>query len=152
MVGQRSDEHNCEGGLRSKCVDAAYKDRRARNNLSVRKSRAKTRAFESGMISEYHELRRITTLLRTRVRKSLRELRFLALLFRRANRTPPDFITEILKNAEAGKLGRLLDVEDRHSEFDELEPRHSNGERSTEDNVDSSGTKWIRFFAVCKPS
>ncbi|TGZ73147.1 hypothetical protein CRM22_001688 [Opisthorchis felineus] len=141
MVGQLSDDLSCADGLRSKHVDAAYRDLRARNNVSVRKSRAKTRAFKSEMINEYHELRRTTTLLRTRVRKSLRELRFLALLFRRAHKTPPDFITGILKTAENGKLGRLLDVEDRHSEFDELEPRHSNSERSTEDKVLSSGTK-----------
>ncbi|KAG5449429.1 hypothetical protein CSKR_200961 [Clonorchis sinensis] len=136
-----SDDQGCADGLRSKCVDAAYKDLRARNNVSVRKSRAKTRAFKSEMINEYHELRRITTLLRTRVRKSLRELRFLALLFRRAHRRPPDFITEILKTAENGKLRQLLDVEVRHSEFDELEPRHSNSQRSAENNFLCSRTK-----------
>ncbi|KAF8572131.1 hypothetical protein P879_01299 [Paragonimus westermani] len=90
-------------------ADDAYRDWRERNNVAVRKSRAKKRAARSVMINMYEELSAQNSELRFQLARSLRELIFLRCLLVRSGKKLPKRLTELVRaSREDGPLGQLL--------------------------------------------
>ncbi|KAF5402023.1 hypothetical protein PHET_04268 [Paragonimus heterotremus] len=98
-------------------ADDAYREWRERNNVAVRKSRAKKRAAKSVMIDMYEELSAQNSELRFQLTRSLRELTFLRCLLVRSGKKLPKRLTELVRaSREDGPLGQLLHESDHDAE------------------------------------
>ncbi|CAL8077882.1 unnamed protein product [Calicophoron daubneyi] len=106
----RSASHSeARPAFTTKVDEAAYRDLRERNNVAVRKSRAKSRAFKSSMLNKYNELKTDNIELKKVITSRLKEMHFLRFLLARAHRSPPKRLHELLAASQKnGPLGLLL--------------------------------------------